>query len=100
MVNYDILIHGYKFILTCCACPEQYDVYDQTGNQVAYCRLRHGTFTVSCPDVGGELVYYTTLNAGDGVFSENERLPKLTTAAIAIQEWILREKFKTEIYEV
>lgn len=91
--KYDILIHGYKFRLTCFACPEQYDVYDQSGNQVGYLRLRHGNFTVTCPDYGGDLVYTAHPN-GDGVFDTEERLTYLTSAAVVIQKWVVKEAFK------
>ena len=36
-------INGYRLILTCGACPEQYDVFDG-DRQVGYLRLRHGHF--------------------------------------------------------
>ena len=42
-----------KLVLTCGACPEQYDAFDGE-RQVGYLRLRHGHFTVTCPDVGGD----------------------------------------------
>jgi len=37
-------INGYKLVLTCGACPEQYDVF-KNGQQVGYLRLRHGFFS-------------------------------------------------------
>lgn len=46
-----------KFVLTCEACPEQYDVY-RGADQVGYVRLRHGGLSVDCPDAAGEQVYY------------------------------------------
>ncbi|MDO5786039.1 MAG: hypothetical protein Q4P20_13375, partial [Eubacteriales bacterium] len=57
---------------TCCICPEQYDaIYDDAT--IAYLRLRHGHFTVQCPDVGGRLVYSANVD-GDGCFdNEHER---------------------------
>lgn len=48
---------GLRFKLTCCSCPEQYDVFDQAGNQVAYVRLRFGRLRVDVPDCGGNTVY-------------------------------------------
>ncbi len=90
----DLYIDGYKFVLTCFACPEQYDVYSPSGKQVAYLRLRHGTFRVACPDVGGDTVYSAEPN-GDGIFYPEERLAYLKIAMTKIQEWILYQKFKS-----
>lgn len=90
--NYDLskkaptfIINGYKLYLTCCACPEQYDVLDKDDNMVAYFRLRHGVFTVSYPDVGGKRVY-VAYPEGSGAFLEGERTPELTKAILAIEE--------------
>ena len=79
------IINGYKLYLTCYACPEQYDVLDRDNNMVAYFRLRHGVFTVSYPDVGGEIIY-RAFPRGDGVFVEEEQIPELTKAILAIEE--------------
>lgn len=83
-----LLIHGYRFELTCYACPEQYDVYDSVGNMVAYCRLRHGIFRVHCPDYGGTIVYEAS-TLGDGVFDSSERMKHLYQATEHIQTWII-----------
>ena len=89
----NLLIHGYKFVLGCFACPEQYDVFDTNDTQVAYLRLRHGKFTVECPDIGGDIVYMASPE-GDGIFKPDERMQYLTTAAEKIQEWIIDQKYK------
>ncbi len=89
----NLLIEGYKFDLTCHACPEQYDVYDDEGTQVAYLRLRHGKFTVSCPDYGGDVVYEIS-PMGDGIFKDTERFIYLREAVVRIQKWIVEQKFK------
>ena len=79
-----------KFVQTCFACPEQYDAYD--GDQmVAYLRLRHGRFTVECPDVGGTLVYKAHPK-GDGIFDDDERSIYLGHASAAILAWIEEQK--------
>lgn len=57
--------------MTCSACPEQYDVFYK-GEQVGYLRLRHGVFTCSYPDVGGETIY-EAYPKGDGSFDYDER---------------------------
>lgn len=82
-----LLIHGYRLELTCVACPEQYDVFDTQGNQVGYLRLRHGVFTATVPDVGGECVYRANV-LGDGCFENSERHGHLTLAIEHIQEYI------------
>jgi len=61
-----------KFIRSCFACPEQYDVLDENNNQVGYLRLRHGAFSVEQPDCGGEIIYEANPK-GDGMFDEEER---------------------------
>jgi predicted RNase H-like HicB family nuclease len=33
---------GLRFKMTCPAAPEQYDVFDATGEEIGYVRLRHG----------------------------------------------------------
>lgn len=78
------------FILTCSACPEQYDVVlvkDYKRYQVGYVRLRHGRLRVECPDVFGEEVYSCIFDdAWKGCFDdEEERLEYLEKAAVAIQ---------------
>lgn len=60
-----------KVVLTCGACPEQYDVF--LGDlQIGYLRLRHGHFRADYPDVGGETVYEASPR-GDGEFEDDER---------------------------
>ena len=86
-------IEGYVFKLTCFACPQQFDVYDQLGQMVAYLRLRHGTFRVTCPDYGGQVVYEVQTK-GDGIFEKEEELPQLKKAVEKIQEWILDQQHK------
>lgn len=71
---------------TCGACPEQYDATDETGRQVGYLRLRHGTFRVECPDVGGTQVYHAN-PMGDGIFRDDERSFYLTEAKLAIEKF-------------
>jgi hypothetical protein len=52
-----IKIKGYDFVLTCQACPEQYDVL-KDGKQVCYVRLRHGRLLSEYPDVFGKGIYW------------------------------------------
>ena len=37
-------------------CPEQWEIFDKNGKQIAYVRERWSNLTVHCPDVNGELV--------------------------------------------
>lgn len=89
----NLLIEGYKLVSTCFACPEQYDVFDNEGAQVAYLRLRHGNFTVTCPDVGGKLVYQGSPR-GDGIFEDSERIHYLRMAILKVQGWIIEQQYK------
>jgi hypothetical protein len=77
----------YRLVLTCGACPEQYDVFDEAGQQVGYMRLRHGNFVVSHPDVGGDSVYCARPR-GDGIFMANERQFHLTQGIMMLHRRI------------
>lgn len=75
--------------LTCRWCPEQYDCFDEFGNQVAYLRLRHGVFSVECPDcgIGSSTCVYENWEdiTGDGSFdSDQERIEQLNCALNSI----------------
>lgn len=76
-------IKGLDFNQTCFACPEQYDVYDNNGEQVGYVRLRWGNLICEYPYVGGEEIYYARV--GDdwaGIFkNEQQRRYHLTMIA-------------------
>ena len=73
------------------ACPEQYDafIHDDGGTrQVGYLRLRHGYFSVECPDCGGELVLEIDHIEPDGRFLDTERRHYLNAATVAIERWL------------
>lgn len=72
-------------VQTCKMFPEQYDLIDAHGNRVAYYRLRHGYFSVECPDVGGTLVYEARPD-GDGDFMDYERDGYLAAALAAVKK--------------
>ncbi len=88
----DFVINGLKFIGTCGACPEQYDVIynglDGITYIVGYVRLRYGQLYCAFPDVGGSKIYeYTFMNHSGwlGVFPTKEsRVEHLTKIADAI----------------
>jgi hypothetical protein len=86
-----------KLERTCWACPEQYDVFDAEGTIVGYLRLRHGNFTVECPNALEELVYQA-YPKGDGIFDDDEREFYLTEAIKAIQKYYGLEE--TGIYKL
>lgn len=73
-----------KLILTCSACPEQYDAF-LGSKQVGYLRLRGGWFRVDYPDVGGKTIYEAR-PSGDGAFSDDERDHYLNEATMAIEK--------------
>lgn len=60
-----------RVVLTCGACPEQYDVF-LGPLQIGYLRLRHGDFRADYPECGGETVYEASPR-GDGEFEDDER---------------------------
>ena len=68
----DLEINGLRFVLTCYACPEQYDVYDG-DKQVGYVRLRGGHLRAEYPDVCGKPVYSSEIgdDAWAGMFTNN-----------------------------
>ena len=76
-------IDGLRLVCTCSACPEQYEVFDATGQRVGYLRLRHGHFRADVPDCGGETVYEAAPR-GDGLFEADERARYLSEAVAAI----------------
>lgn len=86
----DVTIDGLECRCTCPACPEQYDVFEGDV-QVGYLRLRHGGFSADVPDCGGEQVYYTEDQNGDGQFDDEERDRFLSAAVVAIRESMDRE---------
>lgn len=72
-----------RLALTCKAFPEQYDAYDEDGQQVGYLRLRHGRFSVEVPDVGERKVFEAAPE-GQGSFTDEERAGYLQQAVDAI----------------
>lgn len=83
------IIGDYALVLTCGACPEQYDVYRGT-DQVGYLRLRHGWFRADVPKCGGRTVY-EACPSGDGSFDDDERDRYLTAAIQAIDLYYKEE---------
>lgn len=75
------------FKQTCSGCPEQYDVFNGTGEQIGYVRLRYGSLRAECPGYGGRVVYSADVS-GDGCFRDNaERSRHLALIADAIREF-------------
>jgi hypothetical protein len=82
-----------RFVKTCDACPEQYDVFDG-DKMVGYVRLRWGHLTVACPDVGGDVVYSANIgdDGWDGCFeNEAQRSFHLDEADITIKKWLEKQ---------
>jgi hypothetical protein len=85
----------FKLILTCGACPEQYDVVNRkTGEKIAYLRLRHGHFYAQYP-YDGEIVYAND-TIGDGIFDKEERAIHIGKALLAIRAAMDETKAKEE----
>lgn len=76
-----------ELVMTCQACPEQYDVIGEDGEVVGYLRLRWGHFSAHAYGPGGPVVY-TAQPDGDGVFEYYERDKYLTAAKEAIRAYI------------
>jgi len=81
---------GWRLVMTCSSCPEQYDVIDHQGETKAYLRLRHGYFNARCPDVGGDVVFEHTFEDPQTLIGVTGSLrdltiiePKRTNASIA-----------------
>ncbi|WP_024516809.1 hypothetical protein [Bradyrhizobium sp. Tv2a-2] len=83
-----------KLVLTCSACPEQYDAF-LNGAQVGYLRLRHGAFRVDFPDHNGETIYEASPQ-GDGCFDEDERDYYLRFAVDAILKRLAVGKYEKQ----
>jgi len=83
-------INNYILQQTCSACPEQYDLFDENQNQVAYLRLRHGYFYCDSPDIGHTRVYEAN-TFGDGIFHEDERHIHLKNAIEAVHKFLGRK---------
>lgn len=65
---------GYKFVQTCPACPEQYDVFDPDGKPAGYVRLRQGRLDRRYPGPEGETVYSAGIGDGfTGCFEDDGR---------------------------
>lgn len=76
----------YQFLMTCAACPEQYDVI-LNKKQVGYIRLRHGALFAECFDCMQDVVFFGNPK-GDGIFEEDEREYWLNQCLIAIDNYV------------
>lgn len=79
---------GWKLTQTCFVCPEQYDLFDSDGENIAYFRLRYGQFYAQVPDVSGKIIYDYSWNDTDpykgGFDSDEERQEHMTKAIAAV----------------
>lgn len=93
-------IKGLNFVMTCEACPEQYDVFKE-DKQVAYVRLRFGGLRVDYPECGGETIYKFNFKAGyKGDFEDyTERNFYLKAIADRINEKMLQVQDENELNE-
>lgn len=77
----ELTILNCKLVLTCGACPEQYDVF-YNDTEIGYLRLRHGRFYAEY--VPNNEIVYVDFPIGDGIFEEGEREEQLTKAIKAL----------------
>jgi hypothetical protein len=78
-------LEGARLVMTCGACPEQYDVFMKDGTRIGYLRLRWGCFRADYPDAGGKTVYEAELGDGmSGSFTKEERVQHLPAAVKAL----------------
>jgi hypothetical protein len=95
-VGYKVYVDGnylMNLFLTCWAFPEQYDLISLLDNkQLAYFRLRWGTFSVDVPDVDGETIYRKCFDDGFiGSFRAEEREEELIKAIKVVVENLRKE---------
>lgn len=75
---------------TCPSNPEQYEVVDHKGDEIAYLRLRFGLFTATVPDPLGVEVYERFFDGDDwkGSFdTDEERRAEIGKAIDAVDSW-------------
>ncbi len=64
----------FYFLQTCCASPEQYDVYRESGSLCGYIRLRWGELYAEYPCLNGEVIYHHVFQDNfKGCFEDEER---------------------------
>ena len=65
------------FVMTCDACPEQYDVFNSDGDEVGYVRLRWGTLTANYQGPYGPVIFGSHIYGDwDGCFPNDEERNK------------------------
>lgn len=80
-------------VLTCSGCPEQYELRDESGKEIAVFRLRNGAFRVDCY---GKTIYEAEPNA-DGIFDIDERAEYLYRALTAVKNYLSVECIEVEM---
>lgn len=79
-----------RLVQTSGACPEQYDIFDESEELVGYLRLRHGHFTAQALNVSVDVVYSASTK-GDGIFESDEREYHLGRALTEIAKALANE---------
>lgn len=94
-------IGKYEFKCTCEGCPDQYDVFDEDANTIAYVRLCWGKLYAKCPDIYGDTVYCHDFSNDRGSFeSDEERMKHLNRIANAIHDYYHRIRTVGDLIEV
>lgn len=82
------------FKCTCCACPEQYDVF-YNDKQVAYVRLRHGYLYCDVPDCNSDTIYEANPQGKGCFWDDEEREYYLNIIKDKIVEYYTRSNINT-----
>ena len=81
----NVCIGDLSFVMTCSQFPEQYDVFDKSGKQVAYVRMRED-LRCDYPEHGGKTIYEVNPDSYGFFDSDEERLYYLEEIAWRIKD--------------
>lgn len=100
VVKNNQVIDGLRFVRTCIACPEQYDVFDEMGI-ICYVRFRHGRLRAEYPWIDGKKIVDEVV--GDeyqGIFNdERDRAINIFKVIEAIKKEDINEQNTSSNYE-
>ena len=68
----------FQWIMTCLACPVQFDIYTSLGKRIAYFRFRGGNLSVNNYDgntIGNDMIYFD--NTYEGGYLSQEELDQI-----------------------
>jgi len=90
----------FQYQMTCRVCPEQYDIFDEENNRVAYFRYRHGRLTVNPYYKNSEVIDFSAIiysedrswDKNSGWLTDEERPKVFERVNKALEEWLENEK--------